>query len=124
MIRDDEQNPVRIDPDFIAAVRPDDCDDRHSGDWMPQFDGQGRIVFTKARASFDGRDGKTIVRLLPSGGLDPSFHIPLLGADVFLQRVQPDGKLLVTIGNQFTRLNADGTIDTGFKPELPGPDYP
>ncbi len=61
----------------------------------------------------------------PPGALEPGFPASITGSFVYALAQQPDGKLI--IGGNFTavngmarnhcaRLNADGTLDTGFAP--------
>ena len=71
----------------------------------------------------DGTPIRRIRRLFPNGEIDGSFVGPLPNENVYCVVRQPDGKLL--IGGDFTeigattreriaRLNADGSLDTGF----------
>lgn len=93
----------------------------------------GRILVGGAFTEFDGSPRLGLARLMPDGSLDESFlaaAIPgITSMDVEQIVVQPDGKILVGglirtgLADQlFTggfssgvlRLNADGTVDTGF----------
>jgi uncharacterized delta-60 repeat protein len=90
----------------------------------------GKIVVGGWFTNFDGASHNRIVRLNADGSLDSGFNVGS-GADglIFAVAVQTDGKVL--IGGYFTnvnglsrsyiaRLNADGSVDTGFNP---GADY-
>jgi uncharacterized delta-60 repeat protein len=85
----------------------------------------GGILVGGAFTEFDGNPANRLVRLNADGSLDSGFDIGA-GFDnsVFSLVIQPDGKILV--GGEFTefdgnttnrlvRLNADGTLDTGFE---------
>ena len=73
-----------------------------------------------------------IVRLNADGSLDSSFTAPVIdttGDSVRSLAIQPDGKILVggyftTVGGasraSLVRLNADGSVDTTFTPNLTG----
>ncbi|MFV8368659.1 T9SS sorting signal type C domain-containing protein [Flavobacterium sp. LB2R40] len=84
----------------------------------------GKIIVSGNFTNYNGNLRNRIVRLLSDGTLDPSFNIGS-GADAIVEDilVQPDGKIV--LGGQFSifngssfnrivRLNADGSIDTGF----------
>ena len=73
----------------------------------------------------------SIARIRPDGSLDPAFHPRISrAAAVGAFLLQPDGKTLVvgqfafvngsaaTAATSFVRLNADGSTDTGFVPNL------
>lgn len=86
----------------------------------------GRIVIGGTFTSVNGVGRVRIARLNADGGLDTSFD-PGTGADntVFSTTVQPDGKIVISgdftsvngVGrNRIARLNADGSLDTGFDP--------
>jgi uncharacterized delta-60 repeat protein len=77
---------------------------------------------------FSVRDGtvehRGLVKLLPDGSLDSSFHLDV--PDVYtanLEFVEPDGKLLVTVDRwtassdqaSFIRLEPDGQLDPAFQ---------
>ena len=93
----------------------------------------GKVViggtFTNAGATLRGR----IARLNPDGTLDITFQNGLAGADntVDAVAVQSDGKVLLVgafssvngvARGGIARLNADGTLDTGFMNGLSGAD--
>ena len=87
----------------------------------------GKILVGGAFTSYNGTTQNYITRLNADGTRDTGFSIGtgLGGGDPapFVIAVQPDGKILVggsfttyngTTQNRITRLNADGTRDTGF----------
>jgi uncharacterized delta-60 repeat protein len=89
----------------------------------------GEIVVGGGFMAINGQPRAGIGRLKPDGSLDQSFDLGLGigGAFAEVVVVQADGKILV--GGQFTtlggqprtnlaRLNADGSLDTGFNPGL------
>lgn len=100
-------------------------DDGSVNDMVIQAD--GKIVLGGSFSTLNGVAQNDIGRLNADGSLDTSFN-PGTGADglVTVVAVQADGKVLVggsnftTLGgqprNNIGRLNADGSIDTGFDP--------
>ena len=93
------------------------------------FQPDGKIVvggsFTTYQSSFSlNQTRNRIIRLTADGDIDYNFVIGTgFNINPFSIAVQPDGKILVggsfttyngTTQNQITRLNADGTRDTGF----------
>ena len=92
----------------------------------------GRIIFRGSFASVGGGDRNSLARLNADGTLDstfnpPGFGNPGLGHQILGMAVQADGKII--IGGNFTtaagaarnhlaRLNADGTLDSGFDPDV------
>jgi uncharacterized delta-60 repeat protein len=88
----------------------------------------GKILIAGTFNTVNGTPFGNIARLLPNGTVDPAF-LPGSGTPGFQMIedmvLQPDGKIL--IGGNFTsvsgtprkglaRLNADGSLDTGFTP--------
>ena|GEM_PF-6928720 len=77
----------------------------------------GHLVITGDFTSFNGLPAPYgIVRLLPSGSIDPNFNAALPLTRVY---VQSDGRILGCLNEflptqQLRRLNADGSIDTSF----------
>ncbi|RTY88114.1 T9SS sorting signal type C domain-containing protein [Flavobacterium sp. RSP15] len=84
----------------------------------------GKIIVGGNFTNYNGDLKNRIVRLLPDGTLDSSFNTGS-GADAIVENIvlQPDGKIV--LGGQFSffngisynrmvRLNADGSIDSGF----------
>ncbi|MFO0398403.1 MAG: delta-60 repeat domain-containing protein, partial [Sphingobacteriia bacterium] len=86
----------------------------------------GKVLIGGWFSSYNGTSRKNIARLNADGNLDASFN-PGAGANsqVFSIALQPDGKMLIEGGfssynntprNRIARLNADGSLDTGFNP--------
>ena len=86
----------------------------------------GKILIGGDFTSYNGTSHNRIVRLNADGTLDTSFD-PGTGANATVQAIsiQSDGKILIcgdfisyngTSRNYIARLNADGTLDTGFTP--------
>lgn len=84
----------------------------------------GKFLIAGEFTSVDGQPRPRIARLKADGSLDESYD-PSAGADAAITQLlpQPDGKVVVageftTIGDQprarIARLNADGSLDTGF----------
>lgn len=107
-----------IDPTFDPGTGPDDA----VLDAVLQPD--GKIIIGGLFSSFNGTPVDRIARLNPDGSLDNGFNT-LDGADANVRAItlQPDGRILIAGGfanysgvlvNGFARLNADGTLDSGF----------
>jgi uncharacterized delta-60 repeat protein len=92
--------------------------------------GDGKIIISGLFTSYNGTVRNYIARLNTDGSLDAGFD-PAAGPDNMVRAVaiQADGKII--IGGAFTsfngtsrkgiaRLNADGSLDTGFNPALNG----
>lgn len=90
------------------------------------FQPDGKVVLGGEFTQFSGQPQPRIVRLNTDGSLDAGFD-PGTGADAAIKAValQADGKLLVggdfthfdgQVSNRIARLNADGSLDTGFNP--------
>nr|MCU0792792.1 MBG domain-containing protein [Opitutaceae bacterium] len=94
----------------------------------------GEFTSVQSTGSASSSDYRRLVRLSPTGVLDTSFR-PQPDRFTSTLLVLPDGKIVV--GGQFTsvqpngaasptaraylaRFNADGTLDTGFSPTVPG----
>jgi uncharacterized delta-60 repeat protein len=84
----------------------------------------GKILIGGSFTSCNGIARNRIARLNANGSLDTGFN-PGIGAndDVYGMALQPDGKILIsgfftsyngTLRNRIARLNADGSLDTGF----------
>jgi len=94
--------------------------------WSVAVQPDGKILAAGAFDRFDDRKVGGLVRLNPDGSLDPGFPIGSgADADVLAVALQPDGKILM--GGKFAavngtpcprvaRLNAEGSLDSGFKP--------
>ena len=87
----------------------------------------GKILIGGLFTSYNGTARNRIARLNADGSLDTGFD-PGAGANSTVQSVtlQPDGKILIggsfssyngTARNRIARLNADGSLDTGFDPD-------
>lgn len=85
----------------------------------------GKLIIAGYFTSFNGKNSKSIVRLLANGTVDHSFN-PGTGPDngIDATALQPDGKILIggafntyngTSVKRVARLNADGTLDKTFK---------
>lgn len=89
----------------------------------------GKIILGGLFATVNGTTVNGIVRLLPNGTIDPTWNTAgTPGVDptqaIYVLKLQPDGKILMggsfvtgrngTTQNHIQRLNADGTLDTGF----------
>ena len=91
----------------------------------------GKILIGGLFSSVDGVPRNRIARLNADGTLDSGFN-PNVGTSnngIYSMTVQADGKILIggdftTVGgvarNYVARLNADGTLDTGFNPNANG----
>ncbi len=95
-------------PVYAIAIQPD-----------------GKIVIGGAFTSVNGATRNRIARLNADGSLDNTFQNSAAGASSSVRcvQVQPDGKILIggdfsavngSSRNFITRLNADGSLDTGF----------
>jgi uncharacterized delta-60 repeat protein len=120
-IRDNDLNPMRVDPDFkpdglvFCAVQPD-----------------GKLLMKTP-----GQTNTWLQRLLPGGQADPSWAAPQFSGHIGPVLVQASGQVLVSAfgasGPEFTvngtpcrllaRLNPDGSLDTGFSAELPPTEF-
>lgn len=80
----------------------------------------GRLLISGGFTSFNGQATPYgLTRLTADGAADPTFSG--LSSSYGPRAVQPDGKILATgggssIANVLLRLNADGSLDTGFSP--------
>ena len=91
----------------------------------------GRIVVGGWFLEYDGVTVNRIVRLMPNGERDTSFHTGTgFDGPVDLVALQPDGRILVSgpfsqyngaSGNFFVRLLLNGDLDTTFTPFEPFP---
>jgi uncharacterized delta-60 repeat protein len=107
-----------VDPTFDAKVEGD----IHA----IAVQSDGKILIGGEFARVNGKVRRRFTRLNPDGTLDESFRTGLtLNREVREVLVQPDGKILLS-GNfdrvggkrlsRIARLNADGSIDSGFNP--------
>ena len=88
--------------------------------------GDGKVVIVGEFTFYNGVGRKHIARINSDGSLDATFK-PGLGpdGDITAFALQPDGKIVIagdfnTVGitprNRIARLNADGSVDSGFNP--------
>jgi uncharacterized delta-60 repeat protein len=96
--------------------------------------GDEKVLIGGFFTAVNGVTRKHIARLNADGTLDTAFQNGLSGADDMVRSIatQPDGKVLIggsfrTVNgvtrNGCARLNADGTLDTGFQNGIYGPVY-
>jgi uncharacterized delta-60 repeat protein len=94
----------------------------------------GKVLIGGYFTSVGGQTRKNIARLNADGTLDTGFNPSVLDTDTGVKcvTVQADGKVLIggrftSVGgqtrNHIARLNADGTLDTGFNPILGAPNH-
>src|SRR5262249_15847120 len=91
----------------------------------------GRIIIAGSFNTVLGEPRNNIARLNADGTLDAGFN-PSPNSIVYAVTVQPDGKVLLggvftslqpngapsaTLRSRLARVNADGTLDTGFDPK-------
>ncbi len=81
----------------------------------------GKLIITGDFNTVNGFAIDMIARLNTDGTVDASFDPPTLNAAVFSVDLQPDGRMVlggdftnVTLRNRVVRLNADGSLDSGF----------
>lgn len=89
-----------------------------------QIQPDGKIILAGNFTSFNGVAANKIVRLNQDGSVDPTFNIGTgFDDDCTALALQSDGKILVggkftqynnSPANRITRLNSDGSIDSGF----------
>ncbi len=126
---------------YVARLNADGSVD---ATYNPDLDGRvlamayqsatNKVIVGGSFKTIDGESRNGIARLNPSGTIDSEFN-PNITGTVGAIVVQPDGKILVggnfnsaqPIGSATTvargnilRLNADGTLDTGFNPNTDG----
>jgi uncharacterized delta-60 repeat protein len=88
----------------------------------------GKIIIVGHFTSYNGTAINRIARLNADGSLDTGFN-PGTGADtqILTAALQPDGKIIIGGGftyyngtaiNRTARINADGSLDTGFNPGM------
>jgi uncharacterized delta-60 repeat protein len=94
--------------------------------WATSIQSDGKIIVGGQFTSFNGVARNRIARLNTDGTLDATFN-PGSAANntVYATTIQADGKVLIggdfttlngVTRNRIARLNADGTLDTGFDP--------
>jgi uncharacterized delta-60 repeat protein len=92
--------------------------------WAVAAQDDGRVIVAGSFNSVNGSPRLGIARLRGDGNLDPDFAPELAAAyGVYALAVQPDGRILVgaeqltdgfTTGTGISRLETDGTFDSGF----------
>lgn len=118
------QPDTTFDGDGVAVVEPG-----NSADWLQEMAVQpdGKIVAAGYSYSAS-QQNMTVARFLPNGALDTNFGTQgsatymIPGFDTYANEVivQPDGKILVSVGSYFLgkfytlRYNPDGTPDASF----------
>lgn len=122
VIKDNEHNPLRVDPDFNPEVQYAP----NSGDHLRVLP-DGRIVMATPLWRLTGEDGLGIVRLLPDGRLDTNFQMAGVSSILTLA-VHTNGSVFVAGESEFTvngepvrhvaRLNSNGSFDPGFRAML------
>jgi uncharacterized delta-60 repeat protein len=93
----------------------------------------GKILIGGWFQNVSGVPRRHLARLNANGSLDPNFHPVVTGSysypSINCLAIQADGKILLggaftTLGgtnrNHIARLNADGTLDTNFNPNVVG----
>lgn len=99
-----------------------------------EVDADGRVLVGGTFTRIDREPRNRLARLLANGTLDPAFIPQVENGEVRCIQVQPDGRILIAgtftsiridadnvVGrNRIARLNADGTVDTTFNPNLNG----
>jgi|GEM_PF-1991441 len=109
------------DPTFIPPVVTPVV--RSVGNIVHQPD--GKILIAGTFLAVNGTTVNNIARLNSDGSLDVSFNTGGTGANGYVTRMvlQPDGKIILAgdfttvngaAANRLVRLNANGTVDTGF----------
>ncbi|MBI4325776.1 MAG: hypothetical protein HY674_10995 [Chloroflexi bacterium] len=87
----------------------------------------GSVLAVTVKRPWDGSYQRLIIRLNPDGRTDPAFKPVQL--DGLVWKIVPDLQGRILVGGQFervgdigrpglARLNSDGSLDTGFAPEL------
>ena len=145
IIRDDELNPVHVDPDFKLESLLLGCGLGwlYPVDPVPAVQPDGRIVLV-TRGDLpppnEGPGQVLIVRLLPDGRLDPTWHAATVNRRVSALVLQTNGQVLVAAGRSWhdepdfevngvstksllARLNADGSLDATFVAEIPSDEW-
>ena len=84
----------------------------------------GKIILAGNFIKFNGIDVNRIIRLNPDGSMDATFNIGTgFNQDINTMVLQSDGRIIIggdftdyngIVANKITRLNSDGTIDSGF----------
>jgi uncharacterized delta-60 repeat protein len=109
-----------LDPSFNSDVGFAD-----PSDYVDQIEllEDGLILIAGRFSSFGGHASLNVARLFSDGTVDPSFQATDTHVDYMeTMRVLSTGKILVggTGGQKLFRLNADGTTDSSFDPQVSG----
>jgi uncharacterized delta-60 repeat protein len=128
----------------LARVNADGSVDTTFGENLAGVDGSvaslaiqpdGKILVAGSFPTINGVARGNIARVNADGSTDTSFGAGLAGTNVGIQALalQPDGKILIggfftsvngVSVNRIARLNADGSLDTGFGNGLAGANNP
>src|SRR5262249_55925140 len=85
--------------------------------WANDVLNDGRILANAFESHGTNAPTRRLVRLLPTGALDPVFEIPNSTGEAIAQH---DGRILIGVETNNTRtlyrLNSDGSPDAGFIP--------
>ncbi|MHC1763356.1 MAG: Calx-beta domain-containing protein [Verrucomicrobiia bacterium] len=142
LIRDNEHNAVRVDPDFKPGWRLSSASSAPPWYHVPLVAVQptdGKILLVTPADRVTGQDGELVVRLLSDGQPDPAWQAAAIKGAVGLFVVQTNGQVLFAAAGNFwssdqadpnfsvngvarchlARLNADGSVDPGFSMSLP-----
>jgi uncharacterized delta-60 repeat protein/uncharacterized repeat protein (TIGR01451 family) len=94
--------------------------------WSTALQPDGKIIVGGYFTSYNGTTINRIARLNADGSLDTGFNPGTsFNSTLYSTAIQPDGKIIVggyftsfngTTTNRIARLNADGSLDTGFNP--------
>ncbi len=89
----------------------------------------GKIVIAGSFSDVGGMARNGIARLNADGAVDPSFNpnVNIANGQIVSLALQPDGKIIIAgvftevggLAHNVARLNADGTVDPGFHPDVP-----
>lgn len=75
----------------------------------------GKMLVGGLFTTYNSEPAPYLVRLNPDGSKDPSFIADsVVRSHVTKVGLQPDGKILVNVGNGLVRLNSDGSYDPSF----------
>ncbi len=121
--------PGTLDPTF----NPTDIgfwngDGANSSIYSTAVQADGKIIIAGALTTYNGSGRNRVARLNSDGSPDTGFD-PGSGANntIYSTTLQSDGKIIIagafttyngTARNRIARLNADGSLDTGFNPSL------
>ncbi|HEX8268315.1 MAG TPA: T9SS type A sorting domain-containing protein [Flavobacterium sp.] len=115
---------IRLNPNGTKDTSFNVGTGTNAGIWGCTLQSDGKILIFGGFTSYNGVSSNRIVRLNTDGTKDATFTIGT-GPSNYLEsvKVQPDGKIIIggsftsyngTPINRVARLNANGTLDTGF----------